>query len=95
MTDGSVIAVMQNKGSRTFDSETIYVAGQSISWLNVVDVNKDGYPDIVVANPGGTTVAVLLNEPNGGAAKAPQPLALSQFLRSLPSTRSPSRFRWP
>jgi hypothetical protein len=97
MTDGSVVAVMQNKGSRTFDSETIYVAGQTISWLNVVDVNKDGYPDIVVANPGGTTVAVLLNEPNGRAAQgaetigtftiSPEPSAYAQpFTISLAVT---------
>lgn len=65
MTDGSAIAVMMNLGGRKFDSETYYVAGQSVSWLNVVDVNGDGFPDIVVANPGGTTVTVLLNQSNG------------------------------
>jgi hypothetical protein len=65
MTDGATIAVMMNLGGRQFDSEIHYVAGRSISRLDVVDVNGDGFPDIVAANPGGTTVTVLLNQPNG------------------------------
>ncbi len=65
MTDGSIISVMLNEGSRTFNSETYYVAGQSISLMSVADVNGDGFPDIAVANSGGTTVTVLLNQPNG------------------------------
>jgi len=76
MTDGAAVAVIMNLGGRKFDAEVDYVAGRSISGLNVVDVNSDGYPDIVVANGdgyngvqgpnfSGTTVTVLLNEPNG------------------------------
>ena len=65
LTDGDGIAVMMSLGGRKFDSETYYVAGQSVASLNVADVNGDGYPDIVVANPGGTTVVVLVNQPNG------------------------------
>ena len=76
MTDGAAIAVVMNLGGRKFDAEVDYVAGRSISGFNVVDVNSDGYPDIVVANGdgyygvqgpnfSGTTVTVLLNEPNG------------------------------
>jgi len=65
MTDGRIVAVMINEGSRNFDAETFYVAGRSVSLLSVADVNGDGYPDIVAANPGDTTVSVLLNQPNG------------------------------
>jgi hypothetical protein len=65
MTDGAGIAVMMNLGGRSFGPEVDFVAGRAISALNVVDVNSDGFPDIVVANPGGTTVTVLLNQPNG------------------------------
>lgn len=75
MSDGATIAVMMNLGGRQFDSEVDYVAGRSMSVVNVVDVNGDGYPDVVVANGdgyvgssgpnySGTTVIVLLNEPN-------------------------------
>ncbi len=76
LTDGATVAVILNLGNRKFDSEVNYVAGRSIAGLNVVDVNGDGYPDIIVANGDGyagfsgpnywgTTVTVLLNEPNG------------------------------
>jgi hypothetical protein len=79
MTDGATVAVILNLGNRKFDAEVDYVAGRLIAGLNVVDVNGDGYPDIIVANgngyPGGsstdssgTTVTVLLNEPNGTPA---------------------------
>jgi len=65
LSDGAGIAVIENQGGRTFGSEQHFVAGQGISGLSVVDVNGDGFPDIVAANAGGTTVAVLLNQPNG------------------------------
>ncbi len=65
MTDGAGIAVIMNLGGRKFAPETDYIAGRAVSALNVMDVNSDGFPDIVVANPGGTTVTVLLNEANG------------------------------
>lgn len=65
LSDGSGIALIYNLGNRTFSPEDRYVAGQGINQLNVVDVNGDGYPDIVAANYGGTTVTVLLNQPNG------------------------------
>ena len=69
LTDGACVAVMMNLGGRKFDAEVDYVAGRSISVpVNVVDVNGDGFPDVVVANTLGTTVTVLLNEPNGTSA---------------------------
>jgi hypothetical protein len=69
LTDGACVAVMMNLGGRKFDAEVDYIAGRSISVpVNVVDVNGDGFPDIVVANTSGTTVTLLLNEPNGTSA---------------------------
>lgn len=65
LSDGAGIAVIENLGGRNFAPEEHFVAGQKISGLSVVDVNGDGFPDIVAANAGGSTVAVLLNEPNG------------------------------
>ena len=65
VSDGSGIAVITNEGARSFGNEEHFVAGSSVSKLSVTDINGDGFPDIVAANSGGTTVAVLLNEPNG------------------------------
>src|ERR1700743_1017798 len=58
LNDGVGIAVILNRGNRTFADESHYVAGTSIAGLTAVDVNGDGFPDLVVANPGSTTVAV-------------------------------------
>lgn len=65
LSDGNCIAVIDNLGARSFAPEEHYVAGQKISGLAVKDLNNDGFPDIVAANAGGTTVVVLLNQPNG------------------------------
>lgn len=65
LSDGNCIAVMANLGERSFAPEEHYVAGQQISGLTVTDLNNDGFPDIVAANADGTTVVVLLNQPNG------------------------------
>ena len=64
LTDGAGITVMTNLGNRVFSSEEHYVSGQGVSQLNVVDVNGDGFPDIITACSG-TKVSVLLNQPNG------------------------------
>ena len=65
LSDGNSIAVIPNLGGRNFGGEEHYVAGREISGLTVADVNGDGFPDLIAANAGGTTVAVLLNQPNG------------------------------
>ena len=72
LNDGVGIAVLLNLGNRAFAPEERYVAGTSIGTLQAVDVNGDGFPDLVVtnsnfvvANANGNTVVVLLNDPNG------------------------------
>lgn len=65
LDDGLGIAVILNLGNRAFQEESHYAAGTSIAGLTAIDVNGDGFPDLVVANPGSTTVAVLLNNPTG------------------------------
>lgn len=94
MTDGATVAVVLNQGNRKFGPESDYVAGRSIQGLNVVDVNSDGYPDIVVSNGdaylgisgpdfNGTTVVVLLNEPN---VTAPSGAAVNGTLTVTPTS---------
>lgn len=64
LNDGLGIAVIRNLGNRNFAPEEHYVAGASIGTVSIADLNHDGYPDIVATNSGGTTVAVLLNQPS-------------------------------
>ena len=100
LSDGLGISIILNEGGRSFGPEQHFIAGQNISNVAVADVNGDGYPDIVAANPGGTTVAVLLNEPNGtpleGAASnvaftaSPQPSAYGQPIALQMTVSAPS-----
>ncbi|CAF4258355.1 unnamed protein product [Rotaria magnacalcarata] len=48
-----------------FTNQTTYSIGTSSQSLNVVDVNGDGKPDIIVVNYGSDNVGVLLNIGNG------------------------------
>jgi hypothetical protein len=79
LSDGATVATMMNLGGRKFDSEAFYIAGRTVSWLSVVDVNGDGLPDVVAGNPGGTTVTVLLNQPNGASAEGAATLGTLAF----------------
>jgi hypothetical protein len=61
LSDGSVLGIVYNHGSRSFGvinsagnetQEVDYLAGQGINSITIADVNGDGAPDIVVANGG-------------------------------------------
>ena len=54
LSDGAGIAVIENLGGRNFAPEEHFIAGHGIAGLSVVDVNGDGFPDIIAANAGGT-----------------------------------------
>jgi len=67
LSDGSVLTVIRNAGSRTFGAEEHYLAGAIANFV-LKDVSGDGLPDIVVANGNGavgsapSTVTVMINE---------------------------------
>ncbi|HEV2399887.1 MAG TPA: FG-GAP-like repeat-containing protein [Candidatus Sulfotelmatobacter sp.] len=100
LSDGSVICIIHNNGSRTFGPEVHYLAGGIRSFV-VQDVNGDGLPDIVVANSGvfsggaATTVTVLLSQAGGAAvsgtlAVSPQPDTIgSPFTMTLTLAAGP------
>ncbi|CAF2092702.1 unnamed protein product, partial [Rotaria magnacalcarata] len=56
------------QSSIIFTGQTTYPTGSNLKSLNVVDVNGDGKPDIIVANYGSNNVGVLLNIGNGAFA---------------------------
>jgi hypothetical protein len=57
------VGVLLNSGNGTFTAPMTYATGtgSSPNGLAVVDVNRDGKPDIIVANEGTNNVGVLLN----------------------------------
>ena len=55
------ITILAGNGDGTFGEEQIVTVGTRPSQLAVADLNGDELPDLVVANSGGYTVSVLIN----------------------------------
>jgi Bacterial Ig-like domain (group 3)/FG-GAP-like repeat len=67
LTNGIGVSVLHGTGNRAFGPPINYLAGDSVSKPLVADFNRDGYPDILVANVDtnrASTVTVLLNVPD-------------------------------
>jgi hypothetical protein len=68
VSDGSLIGVVRNLGSRTYSQETLDTAG-SLNGVGLADFNGDGYSDILALRAGIATFpaingfTVLLNQP--------------------------------
>ncbi len=56
------ITVLRGNGNGTFGDEQILPVGTRPSFIAIGDFNLDKRPDLAVANSGGTTVSVLINE---------------------------------
>src|SRR5215469_1565652 len=54
---------LQGNGNGTFQTAVNYAAGTNPFSVAVGDFNRDGFPDLVVANRGSSNVSVLLNQP--------------------------------
>lgn len=65
LNGGTGIAVVHGLTNRTFISEVNYVAGAGLSSLDIIDLNHDGFPDLVFSNGDynghGSSATVLLN----------------------------------
>jgi hypothetical protein len=68
--EGHRVSVMLNGGGMNFAAPASYPTGFKVNWAATADLNGDGKPDIVTANPGSWDVSVLLNKGNGTFADA-------------------------
>ena len=100
--EGPALAVVQSLPGRSFGPELNYLANSGLSDLAALDVNRDGYRDILATNGVGSpysitiasTVAVLLNlnQPpalTGSLTASPEPSVIGQPF-SLTATLVPT-----
>ncbi len=64
-TQNSVVSVFMGNASTTFDSEIGYQADTGPRGLAVLDIDGDGWDDIVTANRTGSTYSILKNDGTG------------------------------
>lgn len=72
------VGVMLNQGNGTFAPMVKYTAGTSVESVAVLDLNRDGRPDIATADNSSGTLQVLLGNGNGtfqAALPVPTPSA--------------------
>lgn len=64
-SSGYGVAVLLGNGNGTFQAPVYYIAHKWPSSIAAVDMNRDGYPDLVVTNDGSNDLTVLLNRGDG------------------------------
>src|SRR5580698_531682 len=71
-----LVQIFKGVGNGTFTTGTTISTGDiDTEKIVAVDLNGDGFPDLAVANAGGSNVGVILNDQHGGfAAQVPYPL---------------------
>jgi hypothetical protein len=65
LNEGSVVGVLLGNGDGTFQGAVTYGAGAGAYTAAIADFNRDGKPDVVVANTWSGSVAVLLGKGDG------------------------------
>jgi hypothetical protein len=97
--DNWAISILHAKPGRAFDSEVNYIAGSGLFDMAVLDVNKDGFPDLLLANnyiSGAVagSVTVLINQPiptvTGTLTASPEPSTVQQPFRLIATLSPPA-----
>lgn len=65
---GGLLAVLLNNGDRTFRESSVHEIGSYSVFMSAVDLNHDGWIDLVTGDRVSSTVSVLLNSAGGGFA---------------------------
>ena len=66
LSDGYLVAILRNLGTRVFSPEQHLLAGSSITSISIADLNHDGAPDLVLSNGAPSTSALTPEVANGG-----------------------------
>lgn len=64
-TQGSEVSVLIGVGDGTFEPEVTYLADHGVRGLTVIDMDCDGYSDVVTANRVGNNMAFFTNDGTG------------------------------
>jgi len=97
LAGGHALGIVHALANRAFGPEINYAAGTGFSSLSIADLNRDGFPDLIVGNGDynirANSVTVLMNEGNAPAATgvltaSPEPSSYNQPF-SLTATLSP------
>jgi hypothetical protein len=84
---GFAVGIVHGRLGRTFGPEVNYIAGTGLAGWDIVDLNRDGFPDIVIGNGDynikASSVTVLLNLGNtptvtGTLTATPEPSLATQ-----------------
>jgi hypothetical protein len=96
---GYAVGVVHSLPNRTFDSEVNYYAGTGLADISIVDLNRDGFLDLLFSNGDynvrANSVTVLMNQGNppvtGTVTVSPEPSQYGQSL-TLEAAFVPSSF---
>ncbi|BAZ08411.1 FG-GAP repeat-containing protein [Calothrix sp. NIES-4071] len=63
--DNNYVSTLLNNGNGTFAPKVNYLLASGSFEFSLGNINSDGSPDIIIANPNNNSVSVLLNKGNG------------------------------
>jgi gliding motility-associated-like protein len=61
-SDGSNLYVLRNNGGFAFSLQSITLSGKKTKRIEIMDVDRDGKPDLIVSDQKGNTITILRNQ---------------------------------
>jgi hypothetical protein len=95
---GFTVGIVHTRAGRTFAPEMNYIAGTGLAGMSIADLNRDGFPDIVIGNGDynirASSVAILMNLGNtpaviGTLDAKPEPSLVTQSFTLTASLEPP------
>ncbi|UWZ86828.1 Ig-like domain repeat protein [Occallatibacter riparius] len=95
---GFTVGIVHSRTGRTFAPEVNYIAGTGLAGMSIADLNRDGFPDIVIGNGDynirASSVTILMNLGNtpavtGTLVANPEPSPVSRSFTLTASLQPP------